>query len=155
METLQFSVDIDAPVHTVWSSMLDDAPYREWTGEFHPGSHYTGSWELGSDIRFIGPNDDGTMSGMLATVVEHRPDDFLSLEYLGQIDHDVDDLESDEARQLAGSHENYTFREHNGVTTVTVDLESTVDLADMFNDLWPKALAKLKDVAERAAAAGA
>ena len=151
MDKLHYTVEVNAPVHTVWTAMLDDATYREWTSAFHDGSYYEGSWDLGSTIRFLGPNDDGSLGGMIAKVVENRPDEFLSLEYFGEIVGGMDDTTSDSARRLVGAHENYSFRESGGVTTVTVDLDSDEEFTAMFNDMWPPALAKLKEVAEAAA----
>ena len=151
MDKLHYTVEVNAPVHTVWTAMLDDATYREWTSAFHDGSYYEGSWDLGSTIRFLGPNDDGSLGGMIAKVVENRPDEFLSLEYFGEVVGGMDDTTSDSARRLVGAHENYSFRESGGVTTVTVDLDSDEEFTAMFNDMWPPALAKLKEVAEAAA----
>lgn len=43
MEKLNYTVNINAPVQTVWATMLDDATYREWTGEFYEGSYFEGT----------------------------------------------------------------------------------------------------------------
>lgn len=148
MQKLHFAIDIDAPVHVVWNTMLTDETYREWTSVFHQGSYYEGSWEAGNTIRFLGPNEDGSEGGMIATVVENRTNEFLSLEYLGQIVDGVDDTTSELAKKFIGSHENYTFSESGGVTSVTVDIDSDDEFADMFTEAWPKALTKLKEIAE-------
>lgn len=155
MEKLQFSTRINAPIQTVWSTMLDDATYREWTSEFQEGSYYEGDWNQGSEIRFLGPDDNGSTGGMLATVEESRPHEFVSLRYLGQIVDGVNDTTSDEARSIAGSHENYTLRQADGITELDVEIElnagSDDEFVQMFNDMWPKALEKLKDICEREA----
>ena len=129
--------------------MLDDASYREWTSEFNEGSYFEGSWELGSEIRFLGPNDGESADGMIATVAENRPHEYLSLEYTGQIVDGVDDTTSATAKELAGSHENYSFSESGSVTTLSVDVDSAEEYADMMDEAWPKALATLKAIAER------
>lgn len=155
MEKLQFSTRIKAPVQTVWNTMLDDASYREWTSEFQEGSYYEGDWNQGSDIRFLGPDNNGSTGGMLATVEESRPHEFVSLRYLGQIVDGVDDTTSDEAKSFAGMHENYMFRQSDGMTVLDVEIDLGADSDDefvqMFNDLWPKALDKLKAMCEREA----
>ena len=84
METLNFEIEIVAPVQTVWSTMLDDDTYRQWTSSFHEGSYYTGDWEKGSTIRFLGPDEaggepGGTDGGMLGTVVESRPNELVQI----------------------------------------------------------------------------
>lgn len=148
MEKLRYSVRIKAPAEVVWTTMLDDASYREWTSVFNSGSYYEGSWDKGSEIRFLGPDDDGSLGGMIAAVEEVRPHEFISLRYTGQIVDGADDTTSDAAKSFIGSHENYAFSESGGVTTVDVELDSEEDFVAEFNDAWPAALARLKDLAE-------
>lgn len=151
MEKLHFTVEIEAPRHTIWTAMLDDASYRQWTGVFYEGSYYEGSWEQGSEIRFLGPSEDGEPDGMVATVAENRPDEFMSLEYSGQILHGKVDTESDEGKRLVGAREEYRFSwdAAKGVTTLTIDVDATEEeYVAVFTEGWPKALAKLKEIAE-------
>jgi uncharacterized protein YndB with AHSA1/START domain len=158
MEKLHYSVKINAPVQKVWSTMLDDATYREWTSAFNEVSYYEGDWNQGSELRFLGPGEDGSLGGMIATVEENRPNEFISLRYLGQIVDGIDDTSSEEARKIAGAHENYTFSQSDGATRLDVEIELDPDDQDefvkMFNDLWPKALDKLKAITERDGAPG-
>lgn len=146
MEKLHFTVQIDAPVHTVWSTMLNDETYRDWSSAFGEGSHFEGSWDLGSEIRFLGPEDDGSMSGMIGTVIENRPDERVTVEYVGEIMKDVERT-GDEAR-FYGAHESYAFDESGGVTTLDVEVDTEEEFAAMFDELWPVALGKLKELAE-------
>ncbi|MHA7222782.1 SRPBCC family protein [Arthrobacter sp. RHLT1-20] len=148
MEKLRYSVKINAPVQDVWTTMLDAASYREWTSVFNSGSYYEGAWDKGGEIRFLGPDDKGSLGGMIATVEENKQNQFLSLRYTGQIIDGADDTTSDAAKSFIGTHENYAFSESGGVTTVDVELDSEDDFVAMFNDAWPLALAKLKDITE-------
>jgi uncharacterized protein YndB with AHSA1/START domain len=148
MEKLQYSVKINAPAQDVWTTMLDDASYREWTSVFHSGSYYEGVWDKGAEIRFLGPDDDGKLGGMIATVEENRPHEFISLRYTGQIVDGADDTTSDAAEAFIGARESYAFQEADGVTTVDVELDSEEEFAAEFNAAWPLALAKLKEIAE-------
>ncbi len=148
MEKLRYSVTINAPVQVVWSSMLDDSSYRDWTSVFNPGSYYQGDWDQGSEIRFVGSDDDGSLGGMIAVVEENRPHEFISLRYTGQIVDGADDRTSDAAKAFIGMHEKYVFKEADGVTTVEVELDSEDEFVAEFNAAWPLALAKLKDIAE-------
>ena len=131
--------------------MLDIDTYKQWTDPFYPGSYYEGSWDKGSDIKFVAESD-GKLSGIYGRVVENIPYEYVSVEYLGEIVDGELDTQSDEARTWIGAHENYRFTENNGVTTVDVELggeEVGDDMAQMFNDSWPKALAKLKEITEQ------
>jgi uncharacterized protein YndB with AHSA1/START domain len=148
MEKLSYSVKINAPVQDVWAAMLDDATYREWTSTFDKGSYYEGDWNAGSEIRFLGPDEKGSLRGMIATVEENRPHEFISLRYIGQIVDGADDTTSDETKSFVGTHENYAFSESGGVTLVEVELDSENEFTAMFNEAWPVALAKLKEITE-------
>ncbi len=147
METLTFKTIINAPKEKVWDTMLEDATYRQWTTAFHEGSYYKGSWEQGSVIKFLGPNGDGTEGGMYAVIEVNRPYEFISIKHLGELHNDVEKPWSTEKGQEG--YENYTFTEVDCSTELTVDLKVPVEFKDMFNGMWPKALEKLKELAEK------
>lgn len=146
MKQLRFSVDVDAPAQQVWNVMLDKESYREWTRSFNEGSTYEGGWNEADEIRFVGPNDDGTVSGLFGVIDESRPGEFVSVRYLGEIENDVEVRDA----AITGTHENYSFSETGGVTTLVVDLEVPDEWADMMHEMWQVAIVAIKELAERA-----
>ena len=60
-----------------------------------------------------------------------------------------EDRTSEIARGWIGTTEQYTFKEHDGSTDLIVEIETTPEWEAMFNDGWPNALAKLKEICER------
>lgn len=152
MNKLHFSITIDAPKAKVWSTMLDDAPYRVWTEAFSAGSHYVGDWSKGSKILFLGPDPNtGKMGGMVSRIAENRLHEYISIEHLGMVQDGNEDYftAGEEMKGWVGAHENYTFKEENGKTEVLVDIDVTEDIKEVFEDMWPKALQKLKELAEK------
>lgn len=146
MEKLKFTTSIKADKKKVWDMMLQPATYMIWTTPFYPGSRYEGSLEKGSKIKFVGP--DG--SGMLSEVAESKPLEFISFRHYGEVKADgVEDTTSESVKAWAPSLENYTFTEKDGVTELTIEMETTPDFAKMFEGMWPKALEILKDICER------
>jgi L-rhamnose mutarotase len=145
MTRLTFSTTINAPKELVWRTMLEDETYRKWTSVFQEGSYAVTDWKPGSKALFLAPNG----SGMVSRIAEHRPNEFLSLEHVGIVKDGVEDTASDEVRQWAGAHENYTLRENGGLVTLTVDMDTTDEHRKYFEDTWPEALAALKDLSER------
>ncbi len=125
--------------------MLDDETYRRWTSAFTEGSYYEGSWEEGSKILFLDP--DG--NGMVAKIAENRPHEFVSIEMVGFVQKGVEDTESDGAQAMAGAHENYTLKESDGKTEVQVDMDSSDEYYAVFDEMWPRALKKLKELCEK------
>lgn len=152
MQTLHFSIVINAPKEKVWSTMLDESTYKEWTRVFSPGSaesQFIGDWNEGSKILFVAPNEKGELEGMVSRIKENRPYEFLSIEHVGYMLNGKEDTTSDEVKQWAPAYENYTFVEKDGATEVLIDMDAEDRFADMFKDLWPKALLKLKEITEK------
>jgi uncharacterized protein YndB with AHSA1/START domain len=149
MEKLNFSITINAPKEKVWSTMLGEDTYREWTEVFMPGSHYVGDWNEGSKILFLAPGETGETGGMVSRIKENRKFEFISIEHLGFVQDGKEDTTSEEVKSWAGALENYTFKEKEGSTEVLVEMDTVEEYKEMFLDTWPKALEKLKELAEK------
>lgn len=148
MEKLRFTTIINASREKVWDTMLNKDTYMEWTVPFHEGCTYDGNWEKGSEMKFIGPTEDGSISGMYAVIVANRPHEFLSIQHLGEFKDD----ERNPWPLVEGQEgfENYTFKDIGTAgTEVLVELTVPAEWKDMFNDMWPRALATLKEIAEK------
>lgn len=150
MHKLHFSIVINAPKEKVWNTMLGDDTYRVWTEAFTLGSHYVGDWSKESKILFLAPGKTGGMSGMVSRIKENRRHEYISIEHLGEVHDGKEDISSAAVKAWAGAHENYTFKEKDKNTEVLVDIDSAGgELEEMFKNIWPKALQKLKELAEK------
>ncbi len=145
LQTLAFTLAIQAPRERVWDRLIDPDGYRDWTSAFCEGSHFQGSWEAGGRIHFLSPSGDG----MCSTVTEHRRPERLVIQHLGEIRQGVEDLSSPEVLAWAPAHETYAFTETPGGCTVTVTLETLPDYVTYMEAAFPKALRRLKDLSER------
>ncbi|RIV73757.1 SRPBCC family protein [Flagellimonas aequoris] len=152
MKKVQYKKDIKASAEKVYNTMLGMdtiETYEQWTSEFNPTSTYEGSWEKGSKIYFVGTDENGKRGGMVSEIADNVPFQFVSIRHYGILDGDTEITEGPEVEKWAGSLENYTLQEHNGVTTLTVETDVANDYLDYFNTTWPKALNKLKELAEK------
>lgn len=152
MNKIQFKVSINAPANKVYDTMLgigNKLTYQQWTALFNPTSTYEGNWGKGSKMQFIGTDEQGEKGGMLSEIVENIPYRFVSIRHYGLLKADVEITEGAEVEKWANGFENYTFEENNGITTVTVDLDTTEDFLDYMNQTYPKALEKLKEICEK------
>lgn len=146
MQKQQHSITIDAPKEKVWSTLWDLDSYKKWTSAFSETSAVeTDNWKKGSKVLFL----DGSRSGMVSRVEENIPNQFMSFEHLGEVRDGVEDTTSERVAVWSGAHENYTLKEADGKTEVQVDMDITAEYADMFAEMWPRALNKLKDLSER------
>jgi hypothetical protein len=145
MEKQVFKVSIDAPREKVWNILWDDATYRAWTSVFHEGSHAETDWKQGSKVLF----GDGKGSGMVSKIAENRPNEYMGIEHLGIMKDGVEDVDSPEVKGWAGARENYTLKSVNGGTELTVDMDIEESFKDYFVETFPKALNKVKELAEK------
>lgn len=144
MKPLHYSVDIDAPSDRVWQVLWNDDTYGEWTRPFAPGSRAVGDWQQGSRIQFL----DGEGSGMESVIEKLVPNEYMSFKHIAEIQEGKVQPLDERTSQWSGGHEDYTLAERDGRTTVNVDLEAPEEYADMFNDKFPQALRRLKEIAE-------
>lgn len=148
MEKGHFSVKINAPKEKVWDTALGEKTYPLWTDVFNPGSHVEGDWSKGSKILFLGPDEQGQMGGMVSRIAENKEYEFLSIEHIGMIHNGVEDTESEEVKKWTPAFENYTLTQENGVTEFTVDMDINESYMPYFENVYPAALEKLKELAE-------
>ncbi len=151
MQTLHTEIFIQAPRDKVWDVMLGDATYREWTNAFHPGSYYVGDWSEGSKMLFLGPDAEaGKEGGMVSRIKENRRPEFISIEHIGMVKDGVEDTTGEEVKKWVPAFENYTFTEQDGGTLLAVDMQAEAsEYKEMFEQMWPKALQALKEIAEK------
>ena len=148
MYTGRWSTRIHANRKKVWDTMLGEQSYREWTKTFSEGSYYEGSWTKGSEIRFLAPDGNGHMRGMISRIKESVEHQFISIEHLGMISNEVVDTTSEEVKKWAPAFENYTFTGDGDSTDVTVEMQLEDEHRAMFEGLWPRALQALKSLCE-------
>ena len=152
MQKLQFKTEIKASAHNVYVTMLglkDKSTYEYWTATFNPTSTYEGNWNKGSKILFVGVDENGKKGGMVSEIVEHKPANFISIRHFGILDGETEITSGEQVEKWAGGHENYSFQENNGITTVTVEIDVIDEYKDYFFDTYKKALDKLKEIAEQ------
>lgn len=145
MKKLEFETTINAPREKVWGLLWADASYQEWTSIFSEGSRAVTDWQTGSQVLFVNADNDG----MLSMIAQNTPYEYMSIKHLGMVKNGVEDLEDEKAKEWHGAMENYTLTDVNGNTHLKVDIDITEEYEDYFKDAWPKAMNKIKEMAER------
>lgn len=148
LEPQHYEILINANTEKVYHTMLDEKQYATWTAAFSPTSHYRGSWEKGSKILFLGEDKNGNTEGMVSRIKENIPHQFISIEHLGLVHKGTEITSGAEVAGWAGAMENYTFKEENGKTLLSVDMDANQEHKAYFSETWPKALQTLKAVCE-------
>jgi hypothetical protein len=147
---MQYSITINAPREKVWKTLWDNATYKEWTAPFNESSSSRAEtdWKKGSKVLFL----DDKNEGMASEITENIPNEYMGITHKGIVLKGAEDYNSEEAKKWAGSHENYTLKTVNGATELKVEMggaEIPKEFQDYFANAWPKALNKLKEIAEQ------
>jgi hypothetical protein len=141
----KFSVEINAPKEKVWNALWDDANYRYWTSVFSEGSHAETDWQEGSKIHFL----DGKGGGMYSTVARNIPNEFMSIKHLGVVKDGQEQPQDEESKSWSGAMEDYKLESNGNQTHLTVEMDGTEEMKDYFDKTFPKALEKVKELAEK------
>ena len=141
MKQLHYEVDIKAPRMKVWSVLWDDKTYRDWTSAFAEGSYAISDWNEGSTVQFIDPASN---SGMSAIIEKKTPGEYMCFKHFAEI------RNGKEKTYPQGAHgrEKYTLKDEGGGMRLLVDLDAPDEYQTMFDNMFPKALRRVRELAE-------
>ncbi|MHA4893312.1 SRPBCC domain-containing protein [Pedobacter sp. PWIIR3] len=145
MRKQEYRVTIDATPEKVWNILIGEETYPMWTSVFAEGSQVETDWQVGSKAIF----GDGKGSGMVSIIDANIPNKFLSIRHIGELKDGVEDTESEKVKSWAGAHENYTLNTIEGKTEWLIEIDVNPEWEEHFNEVWPKALLKVKEMAEQ------
>jgi uncharacterized protein YndB with AHSA1/START domain len=141
MKAMRFSIEIHAPKERVWETLWRDETLRDWAGVIDPGTHLVGDLQAGNEVQFIAANGYGVTS----LVAELVPGEYLLLRHRADTqEHGT--MERDD--EWTGGEESYSLAEDDGTTTLTVAFDVPPELEAEFQVNYPKALARVRDLAE-------
>ena len=144
METLQFTIEIDAPASKVWNVLWEDATYRKWTTAFCEGSYAVSNWNEGDTVHFLAPNGEG----MYSKIHEKIENKLMSFNHIGNIKNYKEMPIDDETKSWCNSFEKYELTENNNNTTLTVSIDALEEYVNFFNESMPKAIELIKNLSE-------
>lgn len=140
---MQFSIEITANKETVWDTLWQDASFREWAGLIDPGTYMVGDLVEGGQVQFISAENGYGVTSLVEQIV---PGEYLLLLHSA-------DTQGAGARERAnewtGGTESYKLTEENGITTLTATFDVPEEMEAYFSTAYPKALEKVKELAER------
>lgn len=144
MDTIQFSIDINASKETVWDVLWQDKTFREWASIIDPETYMVGELKEGNEVQFISSKSG---YGVTSLVEQLTANEFLSLKHRADTQ---DEGKRERADEWTGGEEKYTLIEQDGVTTLTVAFGIPPEQEEYFKVSYPKALDRVKSLAEQA-----
>jgi len=147
-ETIHLEQIIEAKPSKVFDALTKEDTYGRWTAAFGAGCHFKGSWDEGSKIQFLAPNEIGEINGMYSTVKENQAPHKLTLEHQGIVQNGEETNEGNEAEKWSGSKESYTLKEEDGKTLLSISMDIPSEEKGFFMEAWEQALISLKEICE-------
>lgn len=144
MKRIKKSILINAPKEKVWDVLFTDRYTRIWYAAFGEGAHAETDWQLGSKAVF----SDESNCGLIGEIITNQINEKLSVEYTGVLMNEVEDYDSDMARQVKGGRETYHISEGDGVTYLEIESDMAPEYFEDMSGTWVKALEKVKALAE-------
>lgn len=151
LKTLYYKSNIEAsPLH-VHEVMLAKESYKDWTSFFSPGSDFRGDWTEGSKIYFLSKDANGDEMGMISIIDKNIPAELLTIRSIGIFSKDGELYEGEHVDGWKNSFEIYRYKAaENGSTDLLCSVEvDNEEYEKMFNEIWPKALKRLKELCEK------
>lgn len=143
-ETMNFSTVINSTKEKVWEILWNHESYRAWTSVFSQDSHAVSDWNEGSKIHFL----DGKGNGMYSIISKKIAPVQMTFEHIGEIKDNQEQADNEKTPGWSGAKESYTLNDADGKTELKVELDSISEFADYFKETFPKALQKIKEMAE-------
>lgn len=141
MNAMQFSVEINANKAIVWDILWQDGTFREWAGIIDPGTHIVGELHEGNEVQFISASGYGVTS----LVAEMQPNSYMLFKHQADT---KDEGKAAREKEWTGGEESYNLEENEDKTTLTVSFGVPQEQEEYFAENYPKALAKIKELAE-------
>ncbi len=142
MKELLFSTAIRASKERVWQTLWQDQTFRDWANIIDSGTYMAGELIEGHEVQFISAENGYGVTSFVETL---RPNSYLLLKHLSDTQ---DTGEREREKQWTGGQESYTLEEESGITTLTVTFTVPAELEAYFTENYPKALARVKFLAE-------
>jgi hypothetical protein len=141
MQRLQFSIEMRAPKERVWNTLWEDKTFRDWANIVDEGMYMVGEIKEGNQVQFI---SSVSGYGVTSLIEKLALNEFVSLRQMT----DTKDGGQRE-REWAGGLENYSLAEDDGVTTLTIEVDTPPGQEETFGARLPKALERIKTLAEK------
>ena len=143
MNEMKFTIQINATREKVWDTLWQDKTLREWAGIIDPGTYMKGNLEEGAEVEFISAENG---YGVTSLIEKITPNEYLRLRH--QADTQGSGKQERE-KQWTGGAEAYELIKGEGATTLSISFDVPSELEQYFNNTYPKALKKIKELAEK------
>lgn len=142
MRMMQFQIEITVPKAKVWSTLWEDKTFRDWANIIDEGMYIKGVMNEGEMIEFISSVNGYGVTSFIEKLILNE---YVLFFHNADTKEIGTQLREDE---WTGGTESYYLDEKDGITTLVIKMEVPLELEEIFNDRLPKALQRIKALAE-------
>lgn len=142
MKELQFRVEINAGKVRIWDILWQDETFRQWASIIDPGTYMVGDLQEGNEVQFISENGYGVTS----LVEKLTTNEFLLLRHRADTQGNG---KQEREKEWTDDTESYSLAEEGSTTTLTAAFDVPPKMEEYFKVNYPKALERVKVLAER------
>ncbi|PKM64923.1 MAG: hypothetical protein CVU96_00410 [Firmicutes bacterium HGW-Firmicutes-20] len=137
-----FSIEITSSKEKVWSTLWNDASFRDWASMIDDGTYMKGVMEEGNEIQFISSINGYGVTDLIEKLIYNE---FVLFRHSADTFEDGKQIRKNE---WTGGFESYSLIEENGITTLIVKTDVPSEQEETFNVRFPLALERVKALAE-------
>jgi uncharacterized protein YndB with AHSA1/START domain len=143
MQKQQFSIEIKTSPERVWNTLWEDKTFRNWANVIDEGMYMIGEMKEGNEVQFISSVSGYGVTSLIEKLV---PNEFVSFRQMADT---KDSGKREREKEWTGGEESYLLTENDGVTTLTVNIDVPPGQEETFQVRFPKALERVKFLAEK------
>ena len=142
MKKQHFSIKIKAPKEKVWQTLFEDKTFRDWGNIIDEGQYMVGELAEGNKVQFI--SSEGL--GVTSFIEKLTPNEYIAFRQVADTMNSGKEVRD---KEWTGGKESFELIEKNNNTILTVKIDIPPGLEEIFQDRFPKALERVKILAEK------
>ncbi len=142
MKELEFKITINKSKEKVWNALWCDSSFRDWANNIDEGTYLLGDLIEGNEVQFISSINGYGVTSLISKLVQYELIEFKHAADTQKTGTEIRD------KQWTGGSESYYLKEVKGKTELTIRSEIPNELVDLFNVSMPKAMNRIKELAE-------
>lgn len=143
MKKLKLSIEIKAPREKIWNTLWEDKTFRDWANIVDEGTYMVGEMKEGGEVQFISAANGYGVTSLVEKLI---PNEFVLFRHMADT---KESGKEEREKDWAGGTESHSLMEKNGVTILTVAFDVPVEMEEIFQVRFPKALERVKILAEK------
>lgn len=142
MKVIEVVIEINATKEKIWSTLWDDATFRDWANKIDEGTYMKGVLKEGNEIQFISSVNG---YGVTSLVEKLKPNEWISFRHIRDT---IKGGQEQRANEWTGGAETYSLSERNDATELIFKADVPQELEEIMKIAYLQAFDRVKVLAE-------